>query len=65
MKENYHMTPLTEDELQNIYGGSFFGAIFKWLKTHFFHEKTDEHSNESLNTHGYNGTHFVGTKFNI
>ena len=65
MSEKYHMTPLTEDELQNIYGGSFFGAIFKWLKTHFFHEKADEHSNESLNTHESTDIHMADTKFGI
>ena len=39
--------------------------FIKWLMAHSFHEKTDEHSNESLNTHESTDMHMADTKFGI
>ena len=43
----------------------FTKASSKWLMAHFFHEKTDKHSNESLNTHESTDIHMADTKFGI
>ena len=65
METKNFMRPLTEEELQTIYGGSIFTKIIDWFKRHFFKEKVDEHSWESICTHGYNGTDMYGVAFEI
>lgn len=57
--------PLTKDELQTIYGGSLFSNIINWFKRHFFHEKVNEQSWESICKPGYNGTDMYGMGFDI
>ncbi|WP_195253997.1 bacteriocin [Hoylesella timonensis] len=40
--EKQHMRPLTEQELQTIYGGNIFKSIWNWIKTHIFVRTTDD-----------------------
>ncbi|MBO4663187.1 MAG: hypothetical protein J5663_02100 [Bacteroidaceae bacterium] len=65
METEYFMRSLTEEELHSIYGGSIFSSILAWFKRHFFKEKVDEHSFESMSTHGYDGTTMYGFGFDI
>ena len=63
--ETKKMRLLTQQEMQSSYGGSFFSGIISWFKRHFFHEKVDEHSWESISKPGYNGTDMYGMSFDF
>ena len=52
-------------EQQCVNGGSIFTNIVNWFKKHFFHEKIDEHSWESICKPGYNGTDMYGITINF
>lgn len=65
MKSENLICSLAEEELQSIYGGNIFNDIVSWFKKHFFHEKVDEHSWESICTPGYDGTDMYGVAFDI
>lgn len=36
MKNHVFIQQLNDDELRSIYGGSWFGDFFRWIKKHFF-----------------------------
>ena len=39
--DNLNLQELSKEEMRNITGGSFFGRIWRWLKSHFTAEIVD------------------------
>lgn len=52
MKNHVFIQQLNDDELRSIYGGSWFGDFFRWIKKHFFVRAED-------------GGAYVGTRIRI
>ena len=63
--EKLGVKELSMKEQQCVNGGSIFTNIVNWFQKHFFHEKIDEHSWESICKPGYNGTDMYGITINF